>query len=83
MCTCTHLHMHKNRASPPAYIPLYPSLTPPTPFLDDKVKDAVIDLYSTAQMTLSSAALKGSSDLSGNWPICRLLKQLCHLLNAK
>lgn len=74
---CTHTSMSTCHTSPPTYIPLYPSLTPPTlDFLDNKVKNAGIDLH-------SSATLKGYCDILGNLHICSLFNELCHLLNAK
>jgi len=43
----------------PTHIPLHPLLPPPTLYLlDNKVKDAGIDLYFTAGITLGDAALK-------------------------
>ena len=64
--TSVHTHTHTpeshvltHRHPPPAFLSIHPSLTPPTLyFLDNKVKDAGIDLFSTAQISLGAAALK-------------------------
>lgn len=53
MCTHTHLDTNKDHMSPPAYISLHPSLTAPTLYFPaDKVKEADIDLYSTAWISI-------------------------------